>query len=124
MYAAVHKSLKPGGRFAIYDVVQGEGGPVIFPVPWARDASISHLATTSQMRGLLYDARFAVEQEIDTTEASAAWFSEKLERLRTTGPARLGFQLFLGEIHAEMVENQVRNLLERRIRTVAYVATT
>ena len=122
MYAGIHRALKPCGRLGIYDVVQGEGGPVLFPVPWARDASISHLATPAQMRCLLEDAGFTIEQEIDSTEASAAWFKERLEQLRTTRAARPGFQLFLGEAYAEMVENQVRNLMERRIGTVAYVA--
>jgi ubiquinone/menaquinone biosynthesis C-methylase UbiE len=122
MYAGVRRCLKPCGRFGIYDVVQGEGGQVHFPVPWARDASISHLATPAQMRSLLDDAGFTIEQEIDSTEASATWFKEKSERLRATKAAPLGFRLFLGELHAEMVANQVKNLAERRIGTVTYVA--
>ena len=123
MYAGVRRCLKAGGRFGIYDVVQGEGGQVHFPVPWARHASISHLATPEQMRSLLEDAGFSVEQEIDSTEVSAAWFKNRLEMLRTTGAARLSFELFLGETYAEMVENQVRNLMEGRIKTVMYVAS-
>jgi SAM-dependent methyltransferase len=122
MYAGVRRCLKPCGRFGIYDVVQGEGGQVHFPVPWARDASISHLATPAQMRFLLGDPGFIIEQEIDSTDASAAWFKEKSERLRCIHAPRLGLHLFLGEAYREMVENQVRNLMERRIRTVAYVA--
>jgi ubiquinone/menaquinone biosynthesis C-methylase UbiE len=123
MYSGIHRALKTGARLGIYDVVQGEGGPVIFPVPWARCGSISHLATPSQMRSLLNHAGFTIEEEIDSTDASAAWFAERLERLRSFGPVKLGFQLFLGSVHAEMTRNQVRNLMERRIRTVAYVAT-
>ena len=122
MYAGIHKALKPGGRFGIYDVVRGEGAPVLFPVPWARDETISHLATPDQMRHLLDAAGFSVEEAIDSTEASAAWFSERRERFRIEGPPRVGFHLFLGQAHAEMMANQVRNLMERRIRTVTYVA--
>ncbi len=65
MYAGIHKALKPGGRLGIYDVVQGEGGPVIFPVPWAGDSSISHLATPAQIRHLLDRAGFSIEDEIE-----------------------------------------------------------
>lgn len=32
--------LKPGGRLAIYDVMAGETGPLLFPVPWARTPEI------------------------------------------------------------------------------------
>lgn len=122
MYAGIHRCLKPDGRLGIYDVVQGEGGQVHFPVPWARDASISHLVTPDQMRALLDDAGFIIEQEIDSTEASAAWFKERSEQLRVAKAGSLGFRLFLGELHADMVANQVKNLAERRIRTVMYVA--
>jgi ubiquinone/menaquinone biosynthesis C-methylase UbiE len=45
MYAEARRVIKPGGVFAVYDVLQGEGGEVLYPVPWARDPSISHLAT-------------------------------------------------------------------------------
>jgi hypothetical protein len=45
--------VKPGGIFAVYDVLQGEGGEVLYPVPWARDPSISHLATPDEMKSLL-----------------------------------------------------------------------
>lgn len=123
MYAGIHKALKPGGRFGIYDVVQGEGGPVIFPVPWAGDRSISHLATPAQIRYLLDRAGFSIEDEIDSTTSGAAWFQERFERLSVSGMNGLGSHLFLGRDYPAMVQNQVRNLMERRIRTVLYIAT-
>ncbi len=61
MYAGIRRALKPGGRLGIYDVVQGEGGPIVFPVPWARSEAISHLSTLAQMRGLL-DNRNRIER--------------------------------------------------------------
>jgi len=123
MYAGIRRALKAGGRFGIYDVVAGEGGPVLYPVPWARDVSISHLVSKDDMRSLLRGAGFVVEMEIDTTEASAAWFEEKLKRLQNGGSSPLSFQLFLGAQHADMIANQVRNLKDRRIRTVMWVAS-
>jgi len=121
LYAAARRALKPGRIFALYDVLQGEGGPVLFPVPWARDPSISHLATPGEMRALLAGAGFGIEEEIDSTEESAAWFQQRAAGMAKPGPAPLGFGLFLGEDYPRMARNQVRNLAERRIRTVAYI---
>ena len=45
LYEEARRVVKPAGIFAVYDVLQGEGGEVLFPVPWAREPSISHLAT-------------------------------------------------------------------------------
>ncbi len=122
VYAGVHRALKPGGIFAIYDIVQGEGGDVLYPVPWAREASISHLATPAQMRGLLECANFKVIAEIDSSEESAAWFKEKAARIQSAKAPPIGFRIFLGDAYAQMAANQVRNLAERRIRTLTYIA--
>jgi ubiquinone/menaquinone biosynthesis C-methylase UbiE len=121
LYAAAMRALKPGRIFAVYDVLQGEGGPAVFPVPWAREPAISHLATPAQMRELLSGAGFDILEEIDSTEAGLAWFREKAAALAGTAPPPLGFQLFLGDDYARMTRNQVQNLAEKRIRTVAYV---
>ena len=53
VYAEARRVLKPGARFAVYDVLQGEGGDVLYPVPWAREPSISRLATPDAMQSLL-----------------------------------------------------------------------
>jgi ubiquinone/menaquinone biosynthesis C-methylase UbiE len=33
LYAEALRVLRPGGRFVVYDVLQGEGGDVRYPVP-------------------------------------------------------------------------------------------
>jgi ubiquinone/menaquinone biosynthesis C-methylase UbiE len=53
MYAEARRVVKPGGIFAVYDVLQGEGGDILYPVPWAREPSISHVATPDKMKSLL-----------------------------------------------------------------------
>ncbi len=120
MYARAHRALKPGCIFAIYDILQGEGGEVLYPVPWARDASISHLATTAQMRGLLRSSGFCILDEIDSSDDSMAWMAQAAA-LAASGPPPLAFRSFLGPDHLQMARNQVRNLAERRIRTVSYI---
>jgi ubiquinone/menaquinone biosynthesis C-methylase UbiE len=122
VYAGVHRALKPGRIFAIYDIIQGEGGTVLFPVPWAREPSISHLADGQQMRCLIQSAGFELLDEIDSSEESAAWFRDKAARIHTAQTPPIGFRIFLGEAYAQMASNQVRNLAERRIRTVTYIA--
>ena len=120
MYAQARRVLKPGGRFAAYDVLQGEGGEVHFPVPWAREPSISHLATPAQMRELLSGAGFALLEVRDSTAESLAWFEDLAARASGTAPA-VTFQTFLGEDFPVMARNQVANLREHRIRTVSFI---
>lgn len=121
MYAEARRVLKPGGRFGIYDILQGEGGDVLYPVPWAREPSISHVATPDEMQALLAAAGFKILSVADSTEEGQRWFEAMAERIKQSGPPPLTFRTFLGEDFAEMTRNQVRNLAERRIRTVSYI---
>jgi ubiquinone/menaquinone biosynthesis C-methylase UbiE len=120
VYAGVHRALEPGRIFAVYDILQGEGGEVLYPVPWAREPSISHLATAGEMRELLEAAGFRILQEIDSTDASETWFKEAAARAVQSGAPPVGLRQFLGSDAAPMTRNQVLNLTERRIRTVTY----
>lgn len=121
LYAEARRVLKPGARFGIYDILQGEGGEVLFPVPWAREPSISHLATPDTMQLLLMGAGFDIVDVHDSTEESQRWFEAMAARMaQATAPA-VTFQVFLGSDFSDMTRNQVKNLRERRIRTVSYV---
>jgi ubiquinone/menaquinone biosynthesis C-methylase UbiE len=121
MYEEARRILKPGAIFAIYDVLRGEGGEVLFPVPWARESSISHLATPDETRALLADAGFEIQAAHDSTAESQAWFAAMAKRMARAGPPPVTFQAILGDDFPEMARNQVRNLAERRIRTVSYI---
>jgi ubiquinone/menaquinone biosynthesis C-methylase UbiE len=120
MYVEVHRVVKPGGVFAVYDILQGEGGQVLYPVPWARDPSISHLATPEQMSALLISAGFKLRDIQDSTEESQSFFERITAQMAKTG-SPVAWRLFLGDDFPAMAHNQVRNVTERRIRTVSFI---
>ncbi len=121
LYAEARRVLEPGGRFLVYDVMQGEGGEVLYPVPWARDASISFLSTPDEVETLLTAAGFRTLERRDSSDESVEWFNAlSAEIARSGAPAFSSGTIFGGDFR-EMVRNQVRNLAERRIRTVSFL---
>ncbi len=122
LYAEAFRVLRPGGRFVVYDVLQGEGGDVRYPVPWAQDSSTSFLATPDEVRTLLRRAGFEVISEVDSSDESLTWFEQVRARVQRDGPPPVSFAAFLGDEFGRMAANQVANLAERRIRTVMYSA--
>lgn len=123
LYPEAFRVLRPGGRFVVYDVLQGEGGDVRYPVPWAHDSSTSFLATPEDMRELLRGAGFELDSYVDRSDESLVWFQQLRDRVRRQGPPQLTFATFLGDAFGQMAANQVANLAERRIRTVMFTCT-
>ena len=112
LYDQLARVLKQGGKLAFFDLIAGEGD-LYFPVPWAGDPSINHLAGESEMRLLLSAAGFHVRLWEDVTAEGAAFFGRLVA-------APLGPHLLLTEMPVKM-GNLRRNLAEGRVRAVRCV---
>ena len=123
LYREMHRVLKSGGTLAIYDVLAGPSGPVLYPVPWARTPDTSFLVQPHELRRLLEEAGFTVSDWADTTEVARAWFVSLAEKIRKEGFPPLGFHVLLGTDFQAMAQNQGRNLQEGRIALAQVVAT-
>jgi MPBQ/MSBQ methyltransferase len=61
----VHRVVKPGGTFGIYDIMRIGEGALTFPLPWSSEAVTSAIATSSDYRAALEAAGFRVVGEED-----------------------------------------------------------
>ena len=100
---------------AIYDVIAGDGRPLVFPVPWARRPELSFLLTSEQMKAALAAAGFAELSWADKTAEGIAWFNE-LQAKYQAGAPPLGLHVVMGKEFAGMAANLARNFREGRAR--------
>jgi ubiquinone/menaquinone biosynthesis C-methylase UbiE len=123
LYSEIARVLRPSGYLALYDILAGPVGPLYYPVPWARDPSISFLATPDQLHELLEGAGLKISSWNDTSEIGRAWFKEVAAKMQQQdGSPSLGFHVLLGPDFRVMAQNQVRNLNENRIVLIECVA--
>ncbi len=119
LYAGVHRILAPGGRLAIYDPVLRDGD-VVYPAPWARDASASFLLSESDTRTAIEEAGYKVVLWRDDTQVALDWFKTVMGAQPQSGP-NLG--LVMGPDFSVMTGNLARNLRENRLGVLSAVLT-
>jgi SAM-dependent methyltransferase len=119
LYTGVRRILARAGRLAIYDLVL-RNGDVMYPVPWARDASASFLLTESHTRTALEEAGYKTVLWRDDTQVALDWFKTIIGAQPHSGP-NLG--VVMGPDFSAMTGNLARNLRENRVGVVSAVLT-
>ena len=112
--------LKPGGKFATFDVVRGDGEPH-YPVPWARTPATSFLLTAPATREAIEAAGFRTLAWQDDTESAKAWIAQ----LRASGPPPSpNLSVVMGPDFAQLTANLARSLMEGRVGVLTAVFET
>jgi SAM-dependent methyltransferase len=120
LYAELRRVLRTGGRLAVFDVIDGGGGELLLPVPWATEADQSHLVTRDAMRELLTGAGFRIELDEDPTEELLAATQQLMQGAPPDHGLTPGVLMANVEVKAP---NYLRNLAEGRTAIALMLCT-
>lgn len=118
LYAEMARVLKPGGRLAIHDVIEGNGEPLTFPVPWASTPEMNFLVNADTFRKLLTQSGFEIDTWDDVTDSTLAWFDAQRSQQVGASAPKIGLHVLFGEGFVEMVRGMQSNMAAGRIRVL------
>jgi SAM-dependent methyltransferase len=112
LYREIYRVLRPGGRLVFSEYMAGPEQPLIFPVPWAREASLSFLHAAEKIRELLRAAGFNERTWNDRTAQALATPPTPAPQGTNLGNV---FSRRWGPDTPVVGQNLMRNLQERRM---------
>jgi MPBQ/MSBQ methyltransferase len=122
LFQDVARVLKPGAKFAIYDVMRTNDEPISYPVPWAASGDTSFVVKIEGYRKALEAVGFEVVHERGRREFGIEFFERNIARTAQGGPPILGLQLLMGERAPQMMQNVLGGMRHGIFEPVEMVA--
>jgi SAM-dependent methyltransferase len=119
----VHRVLKPGGVFGVYDVMRTGEAPLQYPVPWAATPEANAVAPPSDYKSALEAAGFTIACERNRRDFALAFFDQMRARIGAAGgPPPLGIHILMGKDTPTKVANMIANVAAGSIAPVEIIA--
>jgi ubiquinone/menaquinone biosynthesis C-methylase UbiE len=123
LYGEIRRVLRHSGRLATYDVLRANG-QLIYPTPWAKEASESTVLPGDQTRGTMERAGLRIVSFWLDTPAALEWVRTTVAALPPgeRPPGALMLRAALGDNFREIVGNLGKNYVEGRADVAAIIA--
>ena len=122
LFAEIGRVLAPGGRLGVFDLMRTSDDELTYPVPWARTADTSFLATAEQYRAALAAAGLELRAERNMRDWAIEYFRGLRAMASGDGPPPLGIQILMGETAGQKVKNMVGGIYAGIIAPVQMIA--
>lgn len=107
LFTEAARVLRPGGIFAVYDVMNIAENHPNFPVPWASTKAGSFLEPPEKYRSAAEAAGFELLAERARVEFALEFFKKLKADMEKNGPSQVGLHLVMGPDTPTKIKNMV-----------------
>ena len=118
----VYRALKPGGCFAVYDMMRVGDAELQLPVPWASQPQANAIAPPETYRDAFTAAGFSLIAERNRKDFALEFFAKvKAQNAENDGPPPIGIHVVMGDNAALKVKNVLSCMTEGGIAPVEMI---
>jgi MPBQ/MSBQ methyltransferase len=122
LFHEVHRVLKDGATFALYDIMRTGEGALSFPVPWASNEAGSFVEPPEVYRALLSADGFEVIKERNRGDVALEVYRARAANLaKGGGPPPLGTHILMGASAPQKTANMLSHIERGLIAPVEMV---
>ncbi|MBI2257066.1 MAG: class I SAM-dependent methyltransferase [Proteobacteria bacterium] len=121
LFAEARRVLRPGGRFAVYDVMMMADVPLTYPMPWSETPSTSFVARPDAYRKWLTEAGFSIDAENNARDAVLEQVMAMRARAASEGQPLLGLHVIMGPQAKIRLQNVMAALKQGHIAPVEII---
>ena len=108
LFREVARVIIPTGTFALFDIMQTDGGDLGYPFPWAENAECSFVATPEEYTDAATQAGFELLNERNRREFTLEFFAKVFAMIKEKGaPPAVGIHLLMKETATQKLQNYV-----------------
>lgn len=123
LFGGVRRTLKPGARFLVYDIMRGEDTetPLTYPMPWASSEEISFVRTRDDYESALETSGFAIEIARPRHDIADRFF-ERVAENAGKPPSALSTATLMGDDAGEKIANLHAAYRKKQVVPVEIIA--
>ena len=118
VFREAERVLRPGGVFAVYDVMRTGETPLSYPVPWAETEDLSALEPPETYRNAAAEVGLILEAEENRRAIALDFFARVRAQAATATPAPLGLHLLMGPTVGTKTANMIAAIKAEAIAPV------
>jgi len=108
LFAEARRALRPGGTFALFEVMKRGPDPLDFPLPWSSAPETSFVDLPETYRAAAEAAGFELVAERDRSAFASTFFARVTAMMAERGgPPPLGIHLLMGATAPRKIANYV-----------------